>query len=570
MNTRIFSLALGLALGATTLFAQYPTIPDSVKARGAAEEARWSSLDAAAWQQAVPTVMAEMLDGKPFVPWASRPSDLRQASIPAFPGAEGGGMYSFGGRGGRIIVVTSLADEGPGTLREACETGGARIIVFNVAGEVHLSRPIHLRAPYVTIAGQTAPGQGIVVTGETLEVDTHDVVIRYMRFRRGAMDVAHRDDACGGNGIGNIIYDHCSASWGLDEVMSMYRHVYARKANGYGEKLPCCNITIQDCIFGEGLDLYNHGFGASIGGHNSLFTRNLFANNISRNPSIAMNGDFNFVNNVLYNWWNRSIDGGDHTSLYNIINNYFKPGFITGFDASQLVDNYLRNYRRNVKKFGFGNSEQAAANKGATQAPDICYRILKPEHGRSAENGSDWGKAYVDGNVVEGFPTVTADNWAGGVQPAGLGDAQKIREVLKADTPFEYHAPQHVMSADEAYEYVLNNVGATKPCRDAVDERIIRSVRTGTATFVPEAVEYTSPYSRRRLPADSYKLGIITNPQQVGGLPVYAGEPRLDTDGDGIPDEWERANGLDPDDAADALQIRDDGYMVIEWYINSL
>jgi len=570
MNTRIFSLALGLALGATTLFAQYPTIPDSVKARGAAEEARWSSLDAAAWQQAVPTVMAEMLDGKPFVPWASRPSDLRQASIPAFPGAEGGGMYSFGGRGGRIIVVTSLADEGPGTLREACETGGARIIVFNVAGEIHLSRPIHLRAPYVTIAGQTAPGQGIVVTGETLEVDTHDVVIRYMRFRRGAMDVAHRDDACGGNGIGNIIYDHCSASWGLDEVMSMYRHVYARKANGYGEKLPCCNITIQDCIFGEGLDLYNHGFGASIGGHNSLFTRNLFANNISRNPSIAMNGDFNFVNNVLYNWWNRSIDGGDHTSLYNIINNYFKPGFITGFDASQLVDNYLRNYRRNVKKFGFGNSEQAAANKGATQAPDICYRILKPEHGRSAENGSDWGKAYVDGNVVEGFPTVTADNWAGGVQPAGLGDAQKIREVLKADTPFEYHAPQHVMSADEAYEYVLNNVGATKPCRDAVDERIIRSVRTGGATYVPEAVEYTSPYSRRRLPADSYKLGIITNPQQVGGLPVYAGEPRLDTDGDGIPDEWERANGLDPDDAADALQIRDDGYMVIEWYINSL
>jgi hypothetical protein len=113
-------------------------------------------------------------------------------------------------------------------------------------------------------------------------------------------------------------------------------------------------------------------------------------------------------------------------------------------------------------------------------------------------------------------------------------------------------------------------VGATKPCRDAVDERIIRSVRTGEATFVPEAEEYTSPYSRRRLPADSYKLGIITNPQQVGGLPAYTGEPRLDTDGDGIPDEWEKANGLNPNDATDALQIREDGYMVIEWYINSL
>ncbi len=578
MNTRILTLTLGLALSATALFAQYPTIPDSVKARGAAEEAMWNQLDQVAWQKAVPVVMEQMLDGKPFVPWANRPSDLRQATIPAFPGAEGGGMYSFGGRGGKILVVTSLEDDGPGTLREACETGGARIIVFNVAGEIHLKRPIHVVAPYVTIAGQTAPGQGIVVTGETLEIDTHDVIIRYMRFRRGAMDVAHRDDACGGNGIGNIIYDHCSASWGLDEVMSMYRHVYARKANGYGEKLACCNITIQDCIFGEGLDLYNHGFGASIGGYNSLFARNLFANNISRNPSIAMNGDFNFVNNVIYNWWNRSIDGGDHTSLYNIINNYFKPGLITGFDANQLVDNYLRNYRKNVKKFGFGNSEQAAANKSgkkkadkvAEKAPEICYRILKPEHGRSEANGNDWGKAYVAGNIVEGFPTVTADNWAGGVQPAGLGDAQKIREVLKVDAPFEYHAPQNIMNAEEAYEYVLNNVGATKPCRDAVDERIIRSVRTGEATFVPEAEEYTSPYSRRRLPADSYKLGIITNPQQVGGLPAYTGEPRLDTDGDGIPDEWEKANGLNPNDATDALQIREDGYMVIEWYINSL
>jgi hypothetical protein len=570
MNKRIVTLTLGLALVAASLFAQYPTIPDSVKARGMAEEIMWAKMDHDTWQKAVPIVMAQMLDGKPFVPWANQPSDLRQATIPAFPGAEGGGMYSFGGRGGRILVVTSLADEGPGTLREACETGGARIIVFNVAGEIHLKRPIHLRAPYVTIAGQTAPGQGIVVTGETLEIDTHDVIIRYMRFRRGAMDVAHRNDACGGNGIGNIIYDHCSASWGLDEVMSMYRHVYARKANGYGEKLACCNITIQDCIFGEGLDLYNHGFGASIGGYNNLFTRNLFANNISRNPSIAMDGDFNFVNNVLYNWWNRSIDGGDHNSLINIINNYFKPGLITGFDANQLVDNYLRNYKKNVKKFGFGNSEQAAANKGETKVPEICYRILKPEHGRGEVHANDWGKAYVDGNIVEGFPTVTADNWAGGVQPSGLGDAQKIREALKVDTPFEYNAPQRIMSAEESYEYVLNNVGATKPCRDAVDERIVQSVRTGSATFVPEAEEYSSPYSRRRLPADSYKLGIITNPQQVGGLPTYSGEPRLDTDGDGIPDEWEKANGLDPNDANDALQIREDGYMVIEWYINSL
>ena len=567
---------LTTSLSASALWAQYPTIPDSVKLRGKVEEAVWDSLDNIKWQQAVPIIMADMLNGKPFVPQASRPSDLRQAAIPAFPGAEGGGMYSFGGRGGRICVVTSLEDDGPGTLREACEQGGARIIVFNVAGEIHLKRPIHLVAPYVTIAGQTAPGQGIVVTGETLEVDTHDVVIRYMRFRRGALDVAHRDDACGGNGIGNIIYDHCSASWGLDEVMSMYRHVYARQANGYGEKLPTVNITIQDCIFAEGLDLYNHAFGASIGGYHSLFTRNLFANNISRNPSIAMNGDFNFVNNVIYNWWNRSIDGGDHLSQYNIINNYFKPGLVTGYDASIPVDKYLKQYKKWQKKYGWGNSEQAHANSAQaasalTDIPSICYRVLKPEHGRAKDNQELWGKAYVCGNVVEGFPTVTADNWAGGVQPAGeWGGPEGIREQLQVQMPFAYDAPQTVMTAEETYDYVLQNVGATKPCRDAVDERIIRSVRSGEATYVREATEFTSPYSHRRLPADSYKLGIITNPQQVGGLPAYTGEPRQDTDGDGIPDEWETEHGLDPRNAQDALQIRDDGYMVIEWYINSL
>lgn len=570
MRTSLLLSAFFLSFGAQQLLAQYPTIPDSVKLRGSAEEALWDSLDNVKWQQAVPVVMEQMLDGKPFVPWASRPEDLRQAKIPAFPGAEGGGKFSFGGRGGKIYVVTSLADEGPGTLREACEAGGARIIVFNVAGEIRLKRPIHLVAPYVTIAGQTAPGQGVVVTGETLEVDTHDVVIRYMRFRRGALDVAHRDDACGGNGVGNIIYDHCSASWGLDEVMSMYRHVYARQADGKGEKLPTVNITIQDCIFCEGLDLYNHAFGASIGGHNSLFTRNLFANNISRNPSIAMNGGFNLVNNVLYNWWNRSVDGGDNTSTYNIINNYLKPGLITGYDASQSVDKYKKNYLKNQKKFGFGNSEQAAANLGAEKAPAICYRILKPEHGRSKDNANLWGKAYVDGNVVEGFPTVTADNWAGGVQPAGMNNADEIREVLKSDQPFAYSAPERVMTAQETYEYVLEHVGATKPCRDEVDERIIRSVRTGMATYVKEAEALSSPYSHRRLPADSYKLGIITTPQQVGGLPAYVGESRQDTDGDGIPDEWEQAHGLDPKNAADASALREDGYMNIEWYINSL
>lgn len=578
-TTKKLLLAALMMSASMSAVAQYPTVTEDDKARGARESAEWERLNDAAWEKAVPRVMEDALNGKPFVPQASKPSDLKQAKIPAFPGAEGGGKYSFGGRGvnylgsvipARVFVVTSLADEGPGTLREACEAGGPRVVIFNVAGEIKLKRPINIIAPYITIAGQTAPGDGVVLTGETMEVDTHDVIIRFMRFRRGAMDVAHRDDACGGNGIGNIIYDHCSASWGLDEVMSMYRHVYARRV-GKLDKLPTVNITIQDCIFGEGLDLYNHAFGASIGGHNSLFTRNLFANNISRNPSVAMNGDFNFVNNVLFNWWNRSIDGGDHSSFYNIVNNYLKPGPITGFDTKQNVDKALKAYTKALKKGNlraYYESELGGGKNG--KAPAICYRIIKPEHGRAAENGAIWGKAYVTGNIVEGFDDVTADNWAGGVQPEGVGSHEAIRRTLGVDAPISFNSPDKVMTAEESYKYVLANCGATLPHRDAVDARIIQDVTTGIPVYAKDAEAYSSPFSRRRLPADSYKLGIITNPKQVGGLPEYKGTPRVDSDNDGMPDEWEKAHGLNPNDASDATKLTESGYMNVELYINDL
>ena len=536
-------------------------------------------MNGAAWQKAMPDVVRGMFEGKPFVPQCSKPCDLKQANIPAFPGAEGGGMSSFGGRGvnylgapvsSKVYVVTSLADSGPGTLREACEAGGPRVVVFNVAGEIKLTRPINIVAPYITIAGQTAPGDGIVITGETMLVDTHDVIIRYTRFRRGAMDVAHRDDACGGNGIGNIIYDHCSASWGLDEVMSMYRHVYARH-NKKQDKLPTVNITIQDCIFAHGLDLYNHAFGASIGGHNSLFARNLFANNISRNPSIAMNGDFNFVNNVIFNWWNRSIDGGDNLSEYNIINNYFKPGPVTGFDQTKNVDKTIAAYSKALKKgrlSAYYTSEAGSGKDG--KAPSICYRILKPEHGRSKDNQNAWGKAYVSGNVVEYFDNVTRDNWDGGVQPADIGGKDRIASLLKSDKPFAYNKPQNVMSAAESYAYVLDNVGATIPRRDNVDATIIQGVRDGLPYYAKDAAVHVSPYSKRRLPDNSYKLGIITDPQQTGGLPQYNGTPRTDTDNDGMPDDWEKAHGLNPGDPTDATALTPSGYMNIELYINDL
>ena len=525
---------LALAACALPLAAQYPVIPDSVKEKAAREEAEIDRKSNEAWERALPFVMEEAAKGRPYKPWASKPDDLLKNDIPAFPGAEGGGAYTAGGRGGKVLVVTSLEDAGAGTFREACETGGARIIVFNVSGVIRLKTPINLRAPYITIAGQTAPGDGICVTGSSFLIDTHDVVIRHMRFRRGAQDVAFRDDAIGGNAVGNIIVDHCSASWGLDENMSIYRHVYNRDEKGHGLKLPTVNITIQNSIFSEALDAYNHAFGATIGGHNSMFCRNLFASNISRNCSVGMNGGFNFVNNVVYNWWNRSVDGGDNTSLFNIINNYYKPGPITPLDKP------------------------------------ISYRILKPEAGRDKSRPVSFGKAYVNGNIVHGNNKVTKNNWDGGVQVFDEAHAGEHMKNIKVDTPFEMPNVT-IMDTKKAYDSVLEHVGANFPKRDAVDARVVKTVKTGKAIYVENAPEFVSPYVKRRLPVDSYKQGIITDIRQVGGLPEYKGEPYRDSDNDGMPDAWEIKNGLNPNDPSDAVKdCNGDGYTNIEKYINGI
>src|SRR2546430_6572757 len=171
--------------------------PEQIKA-AEEEEAAQKQHEEDVWKKIEPEVLAWASKGKPYLPHAILPSDLPQAAVPAFPGAEGAGRFSFGGRGGKVFVVTSLADSGPGTFREACEAGGPRIVVFNVAGIIQLERPVHIRAPYITIAGQTAPGDGICIAGRSTKIDTHDVVIRYMRFRRGNTELADRDDALGG------------------------------------------------------------------------------------------------------------------------------------------------------------------------------------------------------------------------------------------------------------------------------------------------------------------------------------------------------------------------------------
>lgn len=518
-------------------FCQYPTIPEDVKAEAEAFMGEVGRKSDEAWEKALPIIMQEAAENnRPYIPWAAYPEDLPQAEIPAFPGAEGGGAYSFGGRGGKVFVVTSLADSGPGTLREACEQGGARIVVFNVAGIIQLESPITVRAPYITIAGQTAPGDGICVAGESFLIDTHDVVIRHMRFRRGETYVGRRDDALGGNGIGNIIIDHVSASWGLDENMSMYRHTYVHP-NDRREKLPTVNVTIQNSIFSECLDTYNHAFGSTIGGLNSTFMRNLWAHNVARNPSIGMYGDFGLVNNVIFNYWNRTVDGGDHRSRYNIINNYYKPGPITPKDKP------------------------------------IAYRVLKPEGHRGHQDSLILGRAYVGGNMVEGFEQVNQDNWNGGVQVDGDPEAyKKYESYLRQEKPFELASPITIMSAEEAYEYVLDNVGATLPRRDPVDERIVDEVRTGELhKRVKGKGEVGSEYVKRRMPEDSYKQGIITDVSQVGGYPEYKGEPYQDSDKDGMPDEWEKTYGLNPNDPSDVNgDLNGDGYTNIEKFINGI
>ncbi|MEP6675948.1 MAG: polysaccharide lyase [Ferruginibacter sp.] len=517
--------------------AQYPDITPAVQkvADSLLNVARLHS--DSAWALALPVIEKEAAENqRPYVPWAARPVDLPQSSIPAFPGAEGGGKYSFGGRGGKVFVVTNINDDGVGSLRWACEQGGARTVVFNVSGIIRIATPIIVRAPYITIEGQTAPGDGICVAGESFWVNTHDVIIRYMRFRRGETWVGRRDDAIGGNPVGNIMIDHVSASWGLDENMSMYRHMYNDSTPmKNGElKLGTVNITIQNSIFSESLDTWNHAFGSTLGGENCAFIRNLWADNAGRNPSIGWNGIFNFVNNVVFNWVHRSTDGGDYTAMYNIINNYYKPGPAT-----------------------------------PDQSHPISHRILKPESGRSKLPYHVYGRAYVDGNVVEGNAVVTKDNWNGGVQIEEEPDAGKYKDKMKWNQPLPM-PEMTIVPTMQAKEFVLENAGATLPKRDAVDNRIITQVKTGQIIVPPGVVAPTTQFKPRRLALDSYKIGIITDIKQVGGYPEYKGSSYKDSDGDGMPDEYEIKNKLNPHSAADAGLITESGYSNIEVYLNSV
>ncbi|MEQ1825747.1 MAG: hypothetical protein ABL921_07360 [Pirellula sp.] len=535
----VLSVIVSLGFTAPVQAQGYPRVPSAVQEAANRRMAAADKRSDAAFARAMPTILEWEKKGKPYIPSAEMPEHLPQAKIPAFPGAEGGGMYSFGGRMGKVIIVTNLNDDGPGSFRQACETAGPRTIVFNVAGIIQLKDRIRIRAPYVTIAGSTAPGDGICIAGNTVELETHDIIIRHMRFRRGATDATDRNDSFGGNPIGNVMIDHVSASWGLDENMSMYRHMYQPPDGSKEQKLPTVNITIQNSIFSEALNTYHHAFGSTIGGLNSTFHHNLWACNTGRNPSVGMYGDFTFVNNVLFNYRHRTIDGGDQRSFFNIINNYFKPG-------------------------------------PGTPSTAVAHRILKPESERSKVVVDNFGKAYVAGNFVEGNARVSADNWDGGVQPDSKAPVRDVLPNIRADKPF-LHAPLTMDSPQVAFERVLKDAGATLPKRDAVDLRIVEMVRTGIVPPIKispksaaKAVEVGYAPNWVQELVDSVPKGFITDPAEVGGYPSYTGEPHVDSDQDGMPDAWEKQHGLDANNPSDAIQDQDgDGYTNIEEYINA-
>ncbi|MEA3401963.1 MAG: pectate lyase [Armatimonadota bacterium] len=434
------------------------------------------------------------------------------ADIPAFPGAEGFGASTPGGRGGRVLLVTNLEDYDPrteepvpGSLRAACEAEGPRIVVFRVSGIIPLKTTLTITEPYLTLAGQSAPGGGVCLKRFGTSVrETHDVIIRHLRFRPGDEVGAERakqgkawsSDALSVYASQNVIIDHCSASWGSDEVLSLT-----------GEGLD--NITVQWTMITESLnDAYHHkgphGYGSIIGGHighdrlaSISLHHSLYAHHNARNPHFAGDRDgeppgsrTDFRNNVVYDWGR--VAGHNYTPQYTTVNfvaNYLKPGPSTAED------------RRNT----------------------------------AFTSGSENAHLFIADNVLVGYPAASEDNWL-------MVDASK--GVTRLEEPFE--APAVITrDAQAAFERVMADVGATLPARDAVDARVIEAVRSGGGR-------------------------IIDSQTEVGGWPEYdSGEPPDDADSDGMVDDWERAHGLDPGDPADSAADEDgDGYTNIEEHLN--
>lgn len=423
-------------------------------------------------------------------------------------------MFATGGRGGEVYVVRTLKAAGPGSLGEAVSRPN-RFIVFAVSGVIDLSggRPgkagaLRLTEPNITIAGQTAPGEGITLINGAIQVTASNVIIRHLRVRRGYIRKGDMGDAIGIKGqLENVIVDHVSTSWATDENLTL------TQAN---------LVTAQYAIIAEALDYFNppqtpprHAFGSlfgsAAGGGRMTIHHTLYAHNRLRNARTTAGGRIppvlDFRNNVIYDAKEATSHTGSEAVHANWVANYIKDGPSTG------IEDYPDEVRHTVFAFHSG-----------------------AEH-----------KIYLEGNYIFGNPQRTADNWlavAFGRRGRTLARKDAVRAVQLFETPFVT-----TQTATDAYETVLEEAGATLPSRDVVDWRVVRDVREGTGAVIN--TEKDIPEAGRVLLNRSLPL-----------LP--------DADGDGIPDYWELQFELNPKDPSDAMADPDgDGYANIEEYANN-
>ena len=387
-----------------------------------------------------------------------------QDMLSAFPGAEGFGMYATGGRGGIVYHVTSLADDGSeGTFRKAVESDEPRIIVFDISGTIFLKGSVAIRANK-TLLGQTAPGDGICVADYPVTIIGNNVIVRFMRFRLGNRNVKdHEGDGLGSMDHHNIIVDHCSVSWSIDECMSVY-----------GGR----NLTVQWCIVSQSLKNAGHskgahGYGGNWGGNGASYHHNLIAHNESRTPRLGprpgtqTNERMDMRNNVIYNWAGEGCYGGEGMYV-NIVNNYYKPGPATAA-AVKARDNDL--IAKRIAKIGIRTSEYTD-HYGTPNQWDVMWHV--------------WGKFYVDGNYNPQYPSLYNDNWTDGIYnqidnsqcDGTFNDEVKSSMHLEKPNIFS-NVTTH--TAQTAYERVLDYAGACLH-RDALDNVIVSDTRNGAAT----------------------------------------------------------------------------------------
>lgn len=464
--------------------------------------------------------------------------------VPSFPGAQGYGMYVTGGRGGAVCHVTTLEDTGEeGSFRWACNQKGPRTIIFDVSGTIFLKSQLDLKSGDLTIAGQTAPGDGICIAAWPFVIKAPNVIIRYVRFRCGNDNVdrgngGHEGDGLGGFDGANIIIDHCTVSWSVDECLAVY-----------GNR----NTTIQWCMAYQSLRLAGHqkgahGYGAMMGGGRTTYHHNLIAHHDSRTPRYVFRSTdpttkehpTDWRNNVIYNWGGNGAYGGEEMNI-NIVNNYYKPG--------PLTEKRPEGVQKRILGTGHGTHYVKDAQGNNTDEVEAYV----------------WGHYYVAGNKNSKWADVTNDNWQLGVidnivDGAEYGWSKVTRDTIKADAAMPF-ALVTTHTPDKALEKVIAYAGASYH-RDALDKIIAEDVKNGKTTFTGAE--------------ESDRPGIIDTQSEAktDGEDAW---PKLnstaapvDTDGDGMPDVWERANGLDPNDATDGAKVASNGYTNLENYINSL